>query len=279
MSELLIAPNVSTVAQRSPFRYPGGKTWCVPWARLWLQHVRPAVLVEPFAGGGSLALAAIFEDLVERVLLVERDPDVACAWRGILWHGDGLACLVEKFEPTPGALADLEYRRNDNCVTRALWVLVQNRVRRGGILADGAGLMKRGEADRGIASRWYPETLAGRIREIHARQERIDFLEGDGRAVMEGGRERTDAAWFIDPPYAAAGRRLYRYGHVSVRDVFDAARCLCGDFLLTYEASEEVRDLVRAHGLTARDVAMKNTHNRDRREVLLGRNLDWLEDE
>lgn len=45
--------NVAAVPQRSPFRYPGGKTWLVPYARTWLSNLypKPAVLIEPFAGG------------------------------------------------------------------------------------------------------------------------------------------------------------------------------------------------------------------------------------
>ena len=48
--------NVSSIPQRSPFRYPGGKTWLVPLVRQWLRSLprRPALLVEPFAGGAIL---------------------------------------------------------------------------------------------------------------------------------------------------------------------------------------------------------------------------------
>lgn len=44
--------NVASVPQRSPFRYPGGKTWLVPYIREWLQSktMPPARLTEPFAG-------------------------------------------------------------------------------------------------------------------------------------------------------------------------------------------------------------------------------------
>jgi hypothetical protein len=31
--------NVSTVPHRSPFRYPGGKTWLVPRVRDWLKSI------------------------------------------------------------------------------------------------------------------------------------------------------------------------------------------------------------------------------------------------
>lgn len=48
--------NVASVAQRSPFRYPGGKTWLVPRLRRWLRHLewKPSLFVEPFAGGGII---------------------------------------------------------------------------------------------------------------------------------------------------------------------------------------------------------------------------------
>ena len=39
--------NVASVPQRSPFRYPGGKTWFVPAFRRWMQKQSksPEVLV------------------------------------------------------------------------------------------------------------------------------------------------------------------------------------------------------------------------------------------
>ena len=44
--------NVASVPLRSPFRYPGGKTWFVPRVRQWLisQPNKPTEFVEPFAG-------------------------------------------------------------------------------------------------------------------------------------------------------------------------------------------------------------------------------------
>src|SRR5215475_1839398 len=50
--------NVASVPQRSPFRYPGGKTWLVPYIRSWLasRGGRASLLIEPFAGGGIVGL-------------------------------------------------------------------------------------------------------------------------------------------------------------------------------------------------------------------------------
>src|SRR5438552_126943 len=55
--------NVASVPQRSPFRYPGGKTWLVPYIREWLhsKRQRPSRLIEPFAGGAIISLTSAFE--------------------------------------------------------------------------------------------------------------------------------------------------------------------------------------------------------------------------
>lgn len=56
--------NVASVPHRSPFRYPGGKTWLVPYIRQWLTYLtpRPAILGEPFAGGAIVGLSALFDE-------------------------------------------------------------------------------------------------------------------------------------------------------------------------------------------------------------------------
>jgi hypothetical protein len=45
--------NVASVPQRSPFRYPGGKTWLIPYVRRWLSSITPPLqeLIELFAEG------------------------------------------------------------------------------------------------------------------------------------------------------------------------------------------------------------------------------------
>ncbi len=71
--------NVASVPQRSPFRYPGGKTWFVPRLRQWLagRSEKPMEFIEPFAGGGIISLTVAFERLAEAVTMVELDADVA----------------------------------------------------------------------------------------------------------------------------------------------------------------------------------------------------------
>lgn len=90
--------NVASVPQRSPFRYPGGKTWFVPRLRQWLasREHRPCEFIEPFAGGGIISLTVAFENIAEKIMMVELDADVAAVWQTILrgeaeWLADKIA--------------------------------------------------------------------------------------------------------------------------------------------------------------------------------------------
>jgi len=158
---------------------------------------------------------------------------------------------------------------------KAFTTLLKNRVQRGGIIAPGASLMKKGENGRGIASRWYPETLRRRILAIVSMKDRIAFVQGDGIDYLCLNAERPDAAYFIDPPYTVAGRRLYAHSAIDHEALFRVAADLRGDFLMTYDNAPEIRQMAESHGFDTEEIAMKNTHHARKTELLVGRNLAW----
>ena len=137
LKEIPISPiqavNVSTVPQRSPLRYPGGKTWLIPHVRAWLSRLnpRPELLVEPFAGGAIASLTAVMEGWVNRCLMSEIDPDVAAFWQAVLWHSDELIDHVQSFAPSRASIADLDRSNPNDVVACGFRTLVLNRTRRG----------------------------------------------------------------------------------------------------------------------------------------------------
>lgn len=277
-----MAVNVASVPQRSPFRYPGGKTWLVPQVRAWLGSLarRPRRLIEPFAGGGIIGLTAAFEALADSVVLVELDGDVAAVWQTIL-NGDAewLAGRIVRFELTEESARRELSMRSSSTRQRAFRTLLKNRVHHGGILARGSRMVRRGEAGRGVASRWYPETLKRRILRIAAFREKIEFVEADGMQMIQERAGEKDSVFFIDPPYTAsgkkAGKRLYAHFDLDHARLFELAAALRGDFLMTYDNSPGVLELVRRHGFDCEPVAMKNAHHAKQTELLIGRDLDW----
>ena len=78
--------NVASVPQRSPFRYPGGKTWLIPVVRKWLRQDGKLVerLFEPFVGGGIVSLTAAFERMAENIYMYEIDEEISAVWYSIL---------------------------------------------------------------------------------------------------------------------------------------------------------------------------------------------------
>ena len=273
--------NVSSIPQRSPFRYPGGKTWLVPYVRRWLlaRPRRPARLVEPFAGGAIISLTAAFESLAGQVLFSEMDGGVAAVWKVVLnGRAEWLAKEIERFDLTEKRVRAVLGRAATTVPELAFQTLLRNRVQRGGIMAVGAGLIKTGEANRGLAARWYPETLARRIREINTQKERLVFTHGDGLALMTEHAEDQETVFYVDPPYTVAAKRLYTCWQVDHEALFAQMQRVRGDFLMSYDNTDEVRELAARFGFVTRPIAMKNTHHEKMTELLIGRDLSWLSD-
>jgi DNA adenine methylase len=272
--------NVASVPQRSPFRYPGGKTWFVPYLRSWLQSKSklPTRFIEPFAGGGIMSLTVAFERLAKHVVFAELDPGVAAVWRVVLnGQAEWLAKEILGFEISLANVRKVLDAVGETLREKAFQTIVRNRVQRGGIIAAGAGLVKTGENGRGLMSRWYPETLARRIREINHLKDRLTFVEGDGFNLLEEQKSDKDAVFFIDPPYTLAARRLYTKWQIDHRRLFAAMRACKGDFLMTYDNTPEIAALATEFGFQARPVAMKNTHHAKMTELLIGRDLGWFD--
>lgn len=273
--------NVSSIPQRSPFRYPGGKTWLVPYVRRWLlaRPRRPARMVEPFAGGAIISLTAAFEALAGQVLFSEMDGGVGAVWKVVLnGRAEWLAKEIERFDLTEKRVRAVLGRAATTVPELAFQTLLRNRVQRGGIMAPGAGLVKTGEANRGLAARWYPETLARRIREINTQKERLVFTQGDGLALMAEHAEDQEAVFYVDPPYTVAAKRLYTCWQVDHEALFAQMQRVRGDFLMSYDNTTEVRELAARFGFVTRPIAMKNTHHEKMTELLIGRDLSWLGD-
>lgn len=274
----LKAVNVASVPQRSPLRYPGGKTWLVPHIRHWLRTLAPPIetILEPFAGGGTVSLTAVMERLAKRCVLCEIDDDVAAFWRAALTHGPALRRKIEVFQPTSEAVLALAAAQPTTVLERGFRTLVMNRTRRGGILAPGASLQVKGENGKGVASRWYPKTLTMRIQAIELCAERMVFHHGDGLAQLERWlADEQKGAVFVDPPYTAggkrAGSRLYAHSDLDHAKVFELLADSSAPFLMTYDCAPEIGALVRRFGFAAVQVTMKNTHHSRIAELIITR--------
>ncbi len=281
--EPLRVVNVASVPQRSPFRYPGGKTWFIPRLREWLlsQPSKPKVLIEPFVGGGIVSLTAVFENLSDKVLMVDLDEEIAAVWQTIVdGEAEWLARKILSFEMTKdNVIAELQKKRRTQR-EKAFQTIIKNRTFHGGILASGSGFVKNGENGKGILSRWYPGTLAKRLRNINQVVGKIQFKQGDAFETIDQYKNIPETVFFIDPPYTAggkkAGSRLYTHFELDHKALFGLCTSIKGDLIMTCDNTTEVKELSIQHGFQAKPISMKNTHHAAMTELVVGKNLDWM---
>ena len=270
--------NVASVPQRSPFRYPGGKTWLIPTVRQWLKQESKPVqeLIEPFAGGGIVSLTAAFEKLANHITMVEMDEEIAAVWEIILKENNKwLADKILTFELTHENVKSELDRPIKKLKDIAFCTILKNRIFHGGILAKGSGMIKNGENGKGIASRWYPKTLHDRIIAISFISDKINFVTGDAFGILEKNVNNKNAYFFIDPPYTVAGKRLYTYFDIDHEKLFHLTSKLKGKFMLTYDDTSEIRRLADKYDLQYRTIPMKTTLHYEKNEIIISDNFSW----
>lgn len=270
--------NVASVPQRSPFRYPGGKTWLVPIVRQWLkqEHNQVKQLIEPFAGGDIVSLTAAFENLAEQILMVEMDEEVAAVWEIILngknqWLADKIYTYDLTHENVRIELENPHKELHDI----AFCTILKNRIFHGGIIAKGSGMLKKGENGKGIASRWFPKTLRDRILAISSVKNTINFNTGDAFEILEQNQANENAYFFIDPPYKTAGKRLYTHFNIDHERLFELTAELKGKFMLTYDDTLEIRQLADKYQLEFKTIPMKTTLHYEKNELTISDNFSW----
>jgi DNA adenine methylase len=273
-----VVTNVASVPQRSPFRYPGGKTWLVPTVRQWLKQEKAPVseLIEPFVGGGIVSLTAAFENLAGHITMVEKDEEIAAVWEVILngknkWLAEKIMTYQLNLSNVNSELANPDKKLHDI----AFCTILKNRIFHGGILAKGSGMIKNGENGKGITSRWYPKTLHDRITAIGYVKEKLHFITGDAFEMLAQNRNNENAYFFIDPPYTVAGKRLYTCSEIDHERLFALTAKLKGKFMLTYDNTDEIQKLADKYQLPCKTIPMKTTHHLKKTELIISDNFSW----
>ena len=268
------------VPNRSPLRYPGGKTWLTPHVRAWLgDRAGGRTLLEPFAGGATTSLTAVSENRVSDAVLVEAEPDIAAFWRTVLAAPEELAALVLAFELTKKNIDRLSAADSQDDLSRAFRTLVLNRTRYNGIPHRRSGMTNTKDGKGGFQARWYPATLERRIRAAGRLAGRVRITEGNGMRALRRLPPRTDILVFIDAPYTGRGgtqpgQHLYNQNQVDHAEIFRSLAESGADFLMTYDEAPEIIELITEHAFHAETVTVPGTRHR-RTELIVTPRSSW----
>ena len=214
--------------------------------------------------------------------MIEIDHEVAAVWEAVMeGHAGWIADRILNFDMSHENLISTLHLSPVDLKQKAFQTLLKNRTLHGGILAEGAGFVKNGENGKGIRSRWYPQTLARRMILLNQIREKVVFFRNNALELLPHYAEQHHTVFFIDPPYTAggkkAGQRLYRHSRLDHEQLFKIAGSLRGDFLMTYDDADEVKNLAEKHHFEVRRIPMNNTHHAELFELVIGKNLAWLD--
>jgi DNA adenine methylase len=268
----------------SPLRYPGGKKRLLSYTEAWLKaHPDVDHLVEGFAGGACVGVTALCEGLVDRLTLVERDPDLAFFWQ-VVFSDDGEE-LARRILSIPDLAA--ANRRYDQLgespadpVDQALRLFLDIRVRFNGNRKSGGRVGTRPGAKLRDA-RYTPERLAARVAELAARQDAVTVLHGDALEVLPGLARADDVAFYLDPPYTVGrngpARELYPHWRINNKKLFEVVRDLRRPFLLSHYDHPSIERLARDSHLALARLTAPNSRSQSFTELLISHELWWLE--
>lgn len=201
----------------SPLRYPGGKgKMASTFARIIRQNnLLDGVYVEPYVGGGSVALSLLFGEYVSRIIINDFDRSIFAFWHSILNQPE---LLCRKIVDTPVNMEtwrlakEIQQHKLDvDLLELGYSTFFLNRTNRSGIISAG---VIGGNEQSGIYTmdvRFNKQELVRRIERIAHYSDRIELHMLDACDLIRqvDGRQIPKTFIYMDPPYYVKGRGLY----------------------------------------------------------------------
>jgi len=249
----------------SPLRYPGSKRRLAGYITdvLHLNALRPRLFVEPFAGGASVSLQLLNDDVVQTAAFGEKDPLVASFWKVVFSDPEWLIEQLESIEVTVGQWKYFRENSFRSQKDRALACIFLNRTSFSGILADSSGPIGgySQKSQYKIDCRFTVSTITKRIRQAASLQDRILFVDlADWTHTLkkvEGmGYGPGEVFYYLDPPFYHKARRLYRFffEENDHNNLHDALISINQPWLLSYDPAEPILDLYSHNGCGPRHI-------------------------
>jgi DNA adenine methylase len=235
----------------SPLRYPGGKTFLFPFFDKIIKAngLRNITYVEPFAGGAGVALALLFSERVESIIINDFDRAIYSFWKSAVFDADR---FIKKIISTPITIKEWKKQKaiyNNHQTGQFEYgfaTFFLNRTNISGILDGGpiGGLDQKGKWK--IDARFNKKKLAERIRRLSLYKNRISVFNKDGVELIDDYLNKANTFIYLDPPYYEKGASLY-LNHYKKNDHKILAKRLNQSpdafWVITYDNRKEIKSL------------------------------------
>lgn len=201
----------------SPLRYPGGKGKMAGVFKHIIEtnDLLDGTYVEPFVGGGSVALSLLLNDYVSRIVINDKDRSISAFWHTVLNDAEW---LCREVSDTP---VDMDVWRRQKAVQAnkedadlrelGFSTFFLNRTNRSGIIKGGVIGGNDQTGNYLIDARFNKADLIARIERIAEYADRIELHNEDAVALLESTKDTMPprTLYYLDPPYYEKGPGLY----------------------------------------------------------------------
>ena len=201
----------------SPLRYPGGKAKFADFVQCLIKEnaLLDGTYVEPYVGGGSVALSLLFNEYVRDIYINDKDISIYAFWYSVLHESEAL-CKLIKDTPinveTWHKLKEIQSNKeNVDLLNLGFSTFFLNRTNRSGILKAGVigGYDQTGNYK--IDARFNKDDLIKRIQRIADYADRIHLSNEDAVTLVQrlNNELSHNTLFYLDPPYYVKGKGLY----------------------------------------------------------------------
>jgi DNA adenine methylase len=238
-------------------RWPGKKTPLLARIDRFFRRNPCETLLEICGGSCVVGLTLLARNRVKRLVLVEKDTDVARLLLAML-SDSTLADRYESFVVTHENVDALEKSENSPFAylvrTRTCW--------RGKV---------NGGKPRRIEERYCRELVARNLRRVYSMREGIQVIHGDALEVMKTYINDPSVGIFADPPYDVLGLHLYKHYEFDHPELFRLLSLWRGPWLMSQNNSVRNRRLATSHSFAYKVVRMWTSNKKLTNELLIWR--------
>ena len=201
----------------SPLRYPGGKAKVSDFVECLIKEnsLMDGAYVEPYVGGGSVALSVLFNEYVKDIYINDKDLSIYAFWHCVLHDSDRLCKLIMETPVNIDVWLKLKQlqKNKENCdlLDLGFSTFYLNRTNRSGILKAGVigGLNQKGNYK--IDARYNKQDLIKRIQRIAYYAARLHLSHNDAVDFVRDLSKKIspNTLYYLDPPYYIKGKGLY----------------------------------------------------------------------
>lgn len=201
----------------SPLRYPGGKGKVSDFfQKVFLaNNILDGTYVEPYVGGGSVALSLLFNEYVQNIIINDKDKSIYAFWHSVICDTESLCRLIFN---TPVTMEIWQKQKeiqknkeNSGLLELGFSTFFLNRTNRSGILSGGVIGGNEQTGNYKIDARYKKQELINRIEHISEYAERIQIFNEDAVTLTQRLQNilPNNTLFYFDPPYYVKGKGLY----------------------------------------------------------------------